>query len=100
MDAGPEARTVNIPLPDYFSGQLRIMAVAYSADGDDWGLSSCRRDVRVQAEVVLRPSFPLFVAPGDEFEAALTMTDMSGLAPARRMAAPPPAGPSPAAVCG
>lgn len=81
VDAGPEARTVNIPLPDYFSGQLRIMAVAYSADGDDWGLSSCRRDVRVQAEVVLRPSFPLFVAPGDEFEAALTMTDMSGLAP-------------------
>ncbi len=81
LNAGPEPRTVNIPLPDYFSGQLRIMAVAYSDDGAEWGLSSCRRDVRVQAEVVLRPSFPLFVAPGDEFEASLTMTDMSGFAP-------------------
>lgn len=81
MEAGPEARAVSIPLPDYFSGQLRIMAVAYSADGEEWGVSSCRRDVKVQAEVVLRPSFPLFVAPGDEFEASLTMTDMSGLAP-------------------
>lgn len=81
MDAGPEAVSVRIPLPDYFSGRLRIMAVACSADGKDWGLSSCRRDVNVQAEVVLQAAFPLFVAPGDEFEASLTLTDMSGLAP-------------------
>lgn len=81
VDAGPEARVVNIPLPEYFSGQLRLMAVAYSADPAEWGMSSCRKDVKVQAEVVLRPSFPLFVAPGDEFEASLTLTDMSGFAP-------------------
>lgn len=77
IDVGPEAVTVDVPVPASFSGRLRVMGVAC---GDGAVSSAARADVLVQAEVVIQPQMPVFAAPGDEFEATVVLTDMSGRA--------------------
>ena len=77
VEVGLDGAVVEIPVPPHFNGQLRIMAVG--ATGQE--ISAVRTDIKVQAEVVIQPSLPMFVAPGDIFEAAVSLTDMSGLAP-------------------
>lgn len=53
-------------IPDSFSGQLRVMAVAVaSAGGGAVGAQTAQ--VTVRGPFVLSPNVPSFVAPGDEF---------------------------------
>lgn len=73
LDSG-KAMNVPITMPATFSGELRVIAVSCSQSAV--GAASTRS--LVQAEVVMLPAMPLFVAPGDSFEAAVTLTDMSG----------------------
>ncbi|MBR5735005.1 MAG: alpha-2-macroglobulin family protein, partial [Desulfovibrionaceae bacterium] len=80
MDVGPSEKTVEIPVPSHFSGKWRVMAVAASGDS----VSSAQASANIQAEVVMQPAVPVFAAPGDEFTAALTLTDMSGLGDAAK----------------
>lgn len=64
VDVGPEAGTLRYPVPDGFSGQLRVMAVALDATS----IGVAETATRVKGDFVLLPDAPLFVAPGDRFE--------------------------------
>lgn len=55
---------VNYVIPDYFSGSLRVMAVAVAADA----VGSAVKSSKVRGDFVINPNVPTFVAPGDEFE--------------------------------
>lgn len=60
-------QVIDIPIPDYFDGQLRIMAVASNAEGA--GVAS--RQAVVRGAFVLSPNLITAVAPGDEFDVSL-----------------------------
>jgi uncharacterized protein YfaS (alpha-2-macroglobulin family) len=72
LDAGPEERELRYPVPDYFNGTLRVMAVAVSPDSV--GVAEDRALLR--NTFVLSPNGPLSAAPGDEFELSLTVTNL------------------------
>jgi uncharacterized protein YfaS (alpha-2-macroglobulin family) len=72
IDAGPEERELRYPVPDYFNGTLRVMAVAVSPDSV--GVAEDRALLR--NTFVLSPNGPLSAAPGDEFELSLTVTNL------------------------
>lgn len=71
VDAGPEGRTIAVEVPDSFNGTLRVTAVA--AEPDAVGVAS--RKMLVRQPIVLSPNAPLFVAPGDEFEASVAVAN-------------------------
>lgn len=75
VEAGPEEKTLSWHLPDYFSGRLRIMALAVGEET----LGSCETQTLVQAPLILMPVVPAFAAPGDRFRAHLNVTNMLGL---------------------
>jgi uncharacterized protein YfaS (alpha-2-macroglobulin family) len=57
-----------------FNGELRVMALAVR--GDRFG--SGARSVQVADPIVLIPSFPRFVAPGDEFQIPVEVYNKTG----------------------
>ena len=63
-EAGPEPREVSLDLPDYFNGELRVMAVGVGADK----LGARAIPVTVRGPLVLTPNLPLAVAPTDVFD--------------------------------
>lgn len=69
VDIPVEGLDVRIPVPDYFNGQIRIMAVGLGQDTA--GMAETRTLAR--APLVLTPQVPLMVAPGDAFEAGLAL---------------------------
>jgi alpha-2-macroglobulin len=71
IEADSTAREVVYNVPDFFDGTLRIMAVAVSADA----AASSERDTLVRGPFVITPSVPVLVAPGDEFEAGVTVAN-------------------------
>jgi uncharacterized protein YfaS (alpha-2-macroglobulin family) len=58
-------------VPDYFNGNLKIMAVA-STEG---GLGSTESATLVRGDFILSPSTPVFVAPGDEFNVGVGISN-------------------------
>ena len=71
VDAGRERKTLSYTTPDGFSGTLRIMAVAVSADG----VGAAERRALVRGHFALTPNVPAFVAPGDRFEVSVTVAN-------------------------
>ncbi len=69
LDAGPERKEVTWVVPDYFNGNLKIMAVACQAEA----IGRAESSTLVKAPIILQPNAPLFVTPGDEFEASLSV---------------------------
>lgn len=67
QDAGPEVREVEVAIPDYFNGELRVMAVGVA----NARLGSESVPVTVRGPIVLTPNLPLAVAPNDVFELAV-----------------------------
>ncbi len=65
----------NVPLdiPD-FNGELRLVAVAWSADK----LGEASRPLTVRDPVVAELVLPRFLAPGDNAAAALNMDNVEG----------------------
>lgn len=57
------------PIPSYFNGAVRVMAVAVASES----LGSGQRTATVRGPFILSPNAPLFAAPGDVFEASLTI---------------------------
>ncbi len=64
VDSGPDARSVAFEIPDYFNGQLRIMAVAAA----DSAVGRQQISTIVRAPFVITPNVLTAAAPGDEFE--------------------------------
>jgi alpha-2-macroglobulin len=58
-------------VPDYFSGTLTIMAVAVATDAT----GATQRDTLIRGPFVITPSVPVLAAPGDDFEAGVTIAN-------------------------
>jgi uncharacterized protein YfaS (alpha-2-macroglobulin family) len=58
-----KAQTYSFEVPDYFNGNIKIMAVAAS----DLGLGSTEIASVVRGDFIVSPTTPVFVAPQDEF---------------------------------
>lgn len=69
VDIPAEGLNLTIPVPDYFNGQVRIMAVGLGQNTA--GTAEARTHAR--APLVLTPQVPLMAAPGDAFEAGLAL---------------------------
>ncbi len=63
VEVGPSGRDFRYPVPDYFNGRLRIVAVAVNARRA--GVTEAATEVK--GDFVLTPNVPAMVAPGDEF---------------------------------
>ncbi len=71
IDADPTEREVIYDVPDFFDGTLKIMAVAVSTETT----GSSERDALIRGPFVITPSVPVLAAPGDEFEAGVTVAN-------------------------
>jgi hypothetical protein len=71
IEAGPQRHEVVYDVPDYFDGTLKIMAVAVADDS----AGSVERETLVRGPFVITPSVPVLAAPGDEFEAGVTVAN-------------------------
>lgn len=69
--AGPERKEVSWKVPDYFNGNVKIMAVSANAGS----IGVAETSALVKAPIILVPNAPLFVSPGDEFVSSLTVTN-------------------------
>jgi len=71
VDADSTRREVVYNVPDYFDGTLKIMAVAIADDA----VASAERETLIRGPFVITPSVPVLTAPGDEFEAGVTVAN-------------------------
>lgn len=62
IDVGPTAKSFVFQVPDYFNGNIKVMAVA--AQGSSFG--STEQSVLSRGDFIISPSLPTFVVPGDE----------------------------------
>ena len=75
VKVGPDGTAhVSIPVPD-FNGTLRLMVLAWSANG----VGHAERDVLVRDPVVVTSSLPNFLAPGDQSRLQLDLTSVRTL---------------------
>ncbi|MFH0900782.1 MAG: alpha-2-macroglobulin, partial [Pseudomonadota bacterium] len=71
VDVGPTAKELHYDVPDYWSGTLRIMAVAISPEA----VGAFARTATVRGDFTLTPNVPTFVAPGDTFEVPVLVSN-------------------------
>ena len=71
VEAGPERREVRFDVPDYFNGELRVMAVGVGASR----LGAVAKPVTVRGPIVLTPNLPLAAAPGDVFDVSVGLAN-------------------------
>jgi len=71
VPCGPERREIFYDVPEYFAGRLKIMAVAVALDSVGVG----EEQTIVKGDFVLQATTPLFVVPGDEFTASVTVAN-------------------------
>ncbi|MEJ2590779.1 MAG: alpha-2-macroglobulin [Candidatus Thiodiazotropha sp.] len=72
VEAGPERRSVSFRIPDTFSGQLRVMAVAVSETAMGWA----QQQTRVRGPFVISPNLLTVAAPGDEFDVSVGLANL------------------------
>lgn len=71
VEGSPRERTLEYTVPDYFNGTLRVMAVAVSADA----IGTAAEKAIVKNPFVISPNVPMYAAPGDTFQATVTVTN-------------------------
>ena len=71
IESGPERREVFYDVPDYFAGRLNIIAAAVAPEA----VGVAEKQTVVKGPFVLTPNAPFFAAPGDEFNASLTVAN-------------------------
>lgn len=64
-------KTFDYELPDYFNGNIRIMAVSVS----DSTMGIAQTSTVVRDDLILVPNTPTTVAPGDEFEVSVGVSN-------------------------
>jgi uncharacterized protein YfaS (alpha-2-macroglobulin family) len=72
VDAGPEQRSVSFEIPESFSGQLRVMAVAVSEAAMGWA----QQQTLVRGPFVISPNVLTVAAPGDEFVVTVGLANL------------------------
>ncbi len=71
IEAGPAEQEVTYQVPDYFNGTLAVMAVSCAPDA----VGSAETKALVRGSFIITPSIPTMAAPGDEFEAGVTVAN-------------------------
>ncbi len=71
VDSGTTEKSVEFEVPDYFNGSVRVMGLVVSSDS----LGAAERKSLVRGDFVLSPNLPTFVAPNDEFEVTLGVSN-------------------------
>lgn len=71
LETGPQTRSVSYHVPDYFNGNLRVMAVAVSKDK----MGVTQTSTLARNTLIISPNVPLAAAPGDEFDVSVTVTN-------------------------
>jgi alpha-2-macroglobulin len=71
IEADAKSRELVYDVPDFFDGTLKIMAVAVSNEAT----GSAEREALIRGPFVITPSVPVLAAPGDEFEAGVTIAN-------------------------
>lgn len=74
VDVKAGENSFEVPVPAYYSGTVRVMAVAASPDA----AGSAEASVVARGPVVITPQLPVLAAPGDEFEAAVAVANNTG----------------------
>ncbi|MCG8710636.1 alpha-2-macroglobulin family protein [Brenneria sp. 4F2] len=84
-------RQFNYPVPDYFNGKIRVMAISVTADK----IGKAQTSATVRDNFIMTPNVPAMVAPGDEFDVSVgvsnNLSELHGqsIAIALRLNAPP-----------
>jgi uncharacterized protein YfaS (alpha-2-macroglobulin family) len=73
IEVDEDEKVFEYEVPDYFNGSIRLMAVA--ASSETVGRNSISTTVR--GDFVLSANVPTFVAPGDEFEVSIGVSNTS-----------------------
>lgn len=73
IHAGQQPQEVTYPIPDFFDGSIRVMAVADTTDGE----GSAQADTAIHGPLIITPQAPLAAIPGDEFIATTSLTNAS-----------------------
>jgi alpha-2-macroglobulin len=73
IDVGPEPQTLTYTVPDYFAGQLRVIAVAVS----QLAMDAASDKTIVKGHFVLMPNVPNFVAPGDQLKISVGVSNQA-----------------------
>lgn len=71
VEGSPQERTLEYTVPDYFNGTLRVMAIAVSANT----IGTTEEKAVVKNPFVISPNVPMYAAPGDTFQATVTVTN-------------------------
>ena len=71
VEADHQQREVRFDVPDYFNGELRVMAVGVGESR----MGAATKPVTVRGPMVLTPSLPVTVAPGDVFDVSVTVAN-------------------------
>jgi uncharacterized protein YfaS (alpha-2-macroglobulin family) len=74
IDSDGNPGHVAVPIPDYFNGTVRVMAIAVS----DGAIGVAEHKVVSQGYFVIQPQAPYFATPGDEFEVTALVANNSG----------------------
>jgi alpha-2-macroglobulin len=71
LDARAAPAYFKYHIPDYFSGTIRVMAVAVNPEK----IGRAQHPVTVHGPFVLTPNLPMFVSPGDSFIASVSVAN-------------------------
>jgi uncharacterized protein YfaS (alpha-2-macroglobulin family) len=71
VDVGTRDKEVSCDVPDHFNGTLRVMAVAVAPDA----LAAFEDRTLVRGDFVIAPNVPTFLAPGDESDVTVAVTN-------------------------
>ena len=74
IDSDGNPGHVDVPVPDYFNGTIRVMAVEVS----DGAIGVAENKVVSQGYFVIQPQAPYFATPGDEFEVTALVANNTG----------------------
>jgi uncharacterized protein YfaS (alpha-2-macroglobulin family) len=72
VEAGPQEKHVSYRVPESFSGQVRVMAVAVS----EQAMGAAETKTLVRGPFVISPSLLNVVAPGDEFDVTVGVSNL------------------------
>ncbi|MFZ3228691.1 MAG: alpha-2-macroglobulin [Pseudobdellovibrio sp.] len=71
LSSGPKAKSYTYDVPDYFNGNIKVMAVA----ADSKNLGSAESSTFVRGDFIISPSVPVFIAPLDEMVVGISVSN-------------------------
>jgi len=73
LKADGKLRSYTYEIPDYYNGNLKILAVASSRQG----MGLAQASTLIRGDLILSPTAPLFAAPGDDFDVNVAVANQA-----------------------